>query len=207
MRALSNRIEDLHVDVPLCSGKWIDSDDDNKRIHEACSSFAFWWYPNDPYAYCDTHLPEHDREHELYWPRDQWLKKVAEKIALLKSDNDVHHQPEQASADEYRARITKIQETLGDYDDVVWLLDRLAVMDHTICWGVDCVHQAKACQMAVEADQIRADAIAAVTAMRSTPGSDHGVMSAFDIVCEDRDEWKRRATLAEAEIKLKEAIK
>lgn len=51
--------------VPHCSGEWL-SGSGGHRKHARCSSVAVWWHPSDTYRYCDTHVPEHDRQDGLY---------------------------------------------------------------------------------------------------------------------------------------------
>lgn len=48
--------------APACSGEWV-SGSGGHREHAPCGRPADWWHPDDPYAYCDTHLVEHDREY------------------------------------------------------------------------------------------------------------------------------------------------
>jgi hypothetical protein len=56
-------------EAPCCTGEWL-AGSGGHRHHGACSKPATWWSADDPYAYCDEHVPEMDRE--MY--ADDWAR-------------------------------------------------------------------------------------------------------------------------------------
>lgn len=46
---------------PQCSGEWIGGSGGH-REHTQCEKLATYWDDEDPYAYCDQHIKDHDRE-------------------------------------------------------------------------------------------------------------------------------------------------
>lgn len=48
-----------------CTGEWTGGSGGH-RVHKPCGADADWWHPDDPYAYCEKHIEEHDRAD--YWP-------------------------------------------------------------------------------------------------------------------------------------------